>query len=514
MDEQQMQRGRDAYRQMANSCGQLVASGNWQRVGASDIKLFLDMYVQALLLKLAQAGGGPSEDLLRFIAQVPGRDVLSIGKASRETALNIGHKNRSFAEGTPLLLRCCVAMDDKDGTASAQQFVDGVSRLLYAAAEIDGDMTGQELSFITGYAGGLRTFLMSRAAGRHASGTQERTRRTEETDRGMPEKEKEGAHGEGKEAKNKDEAKEEAKEESLEELMQELDSLIGLDGVKREVHSLINLIKIRSLRRKHGLNVMEMSFHMVFTGNPGTGKTTVARLVARIYKQLGFLSKGQLVETDRSGLVAGYVGQTAGKVTDVVNSALGGILFIDEAYALARKGMDNDFGREAIDTLVKLMEDHREDLVVIVAGYTDEMHDFLTSNPGLISRFNKYIDFKDYTDDELMAILEMNARRQGYALAEEAQSAVRDMLSGMTLGDRMDFGNARGMRNLLERLVQAQANRLAEEKGEITRDMLCEITGRDAQAALGTQESAQAEGEEEAAVPDQAPPEGPGEEHP
>ena len=250
------------------------------------------------------------------------------------------------------------------------------------------------------------------------------------------------------------------------------------------------------MRKEHDLKVMNMSFHMVFTGNPGTGKTTVARLVAKIYKQLGFLSKGQMIETDRSGLVAGYVGQTAGKVTDVVNSALGGILFIDEAYALARKGMDNDFGHEAIDTLVKLMEDHRDDLVVIVAGYTDEMHDFLTSNPGLISRFNKYIDFPDYTDDELMAILEMNAKRQGYRVTDEGKDVVRHMLTAMTLSERMDFGNARGMRNTLEKLVQAQANRLAVCEGEITREMLEEITGADAKTALvGEEEQKQADSE-------------------
>jgi len=243
---------------------------------------------------------------------------------------------------------------------------------------------------------------------------------------------------------------------------------------------------------------MDMSFHMVFTGNPGTGKTTVARLVAKIYKQLGFLSKGQLIETDRSGLVAGYVGQTAGKVTEVVTSALGGILFIDEAYALARKGMDNDFGREAIDTLVKLMEDNRDDLVVIVAGYTKEMHDFLTSNPGLISRFNKYIDFPDYTDDELMAILAMNAKKQGYTVTDEANEHVRSFISSMTLSERLDFGNARGMRNTLEKLVQAQANRLAAESGEITRDMLQQITEEDAVIALELeteQENMQAEAE-------------------
>ena len=492
---EQMKKGRDAYARMADACNLLVESGNWQRVGASDIKLFLDMYTQSLLLRLAQASGTPSAQMLRFIAEVPGRDVLSIGKANAESALNIGYKNRSFAEGTPLLLRCCVAMDDKDGTQSAQQFVDGVSKLLYAAAEADGDLSGRELNFITGYAGSLRTFLMTRAAKRH-SGTQEATLRDAPED--TP-----AAPGEPAQ-KSQPAKKKEEPEKSLDELMAELNGLIGLADVKREVNSLINLIKVRKMRESHGLKVMDMSFHMVFTGNPGTGKTTVARLVAKIYKQLGFLSKGQLIETDRSGLVAGYVGQTAGKVTDVVNSALGGILFIDEAYALARKGMDNDFGREAIDTLVKLMEDHRDDLVVIVAGYTDEMHDFLTANPGLISRFNKYIDFADYTDDELMDILHMNAKRQGYAVAEAADTVVRDMLTAMTLSERLDFGNARGMRNTLEKLVQAQANRLATTEGEITRDMLCEITDADARAALLSEEEQEAAAKAEQAAAAQA----------
>ena len=160
--------------------------------------------------------------------------------------------------------------------------------------------------------------------------------------------------------------------------------------------------------------------------------------------------------------------------------------------------MDNDFGREAIDTLVKLMEDHRDDLVVIVAGYTDEMHDFLTSNPGLISRFNKYIDFPDYTDDELMEILAMNAKRQGYTVTEDANQVVRAMLTGMSVSDRLDFGNARGMRNTLEKLVQAQANRLAEATGEITREMLCEITAQDAKAAISGEDAEQEEQEAQA----------------
>ena len=179
MDEKQMTKGREAYRMMDEACNQLVQSGNWQRVGSSDIKLFLDMYVQALLLKMAQTTGEISGDMLTYIARVPARDILKIGQAASQQALNIGFKNRSFAEGTPLLLRCCVAMDDKDGTATAQQFVDGVSRLLYAAADVDGDMSGNELNFITAYAGGLRTFLMTRAAGRHYDGAQEAVRRVD-----------------------------------------------------------------------------------------------------------------------------------------------------------------------------------------------------------------------------------------------------------------------------------------------------------------------------------------------
>ena len=393
----------------------------------------------------------------------------------------------------------------KKGNDDLKELIEGAIDTLYydgtmaqlsekhfgSAADVDGDMSGNELNFITAYAGGLRTFLMTRAAGRHYDGAQEAVRRVD-----IPGGKQSGGAAKAAGESEKPEKKTAEKEETLDELMAQLDSLIGLETVKREVRSLINLIKVRAMRKEHDLKVMNMSFHMVFTGNPGTGKTTVARLVAKIYKQLGFLSKGQLIETDRSGLVAGYVGQTAGKVTDVVNSALGGILFIDEAYALVRKGMENDFGHEAIDTLVKLMEDHRDDLVVIVAGYTDEMHDFLTSNPGLISRFNKYIDFPDYTDDELMAILEMNAGRQGYRVAEAAKAVVRGMLTQMTLSERMDFGNARGMRNTLEKLVQAQANRLAACEGEVTRDMLEEITEADAKAALvGEEEQKQADSE-------------------
>lgn len=246
----------------------------------------------------------------------------------------------------------------------------------------------------------------------------------------------------------------------LEIVLEEMNQLVGLQNVKDEVQSLINLIKVAGMRKKHGMPEMEMSYHMVFAGSPGTGKTTVARLVARIYKELGILSQGQLVETDRAGLVAGYVGQTALKVTEVVEQAIGGVLFIDEAYALTNQAGQNDFGLEAVDTLVKLMEDHRDNLVVIVAGYTEEMQAFLKGNTGLVSRFNKFIDFADYSLDELVEILDSMAFRAGMLLEPEAKAAVYGQLAGMDEGKKKSFGNARGIRNMFETIVTKQANRI------------------------------------------------------
>jgi len=245
----------------------------------------------------------------------------------------------------------------------------------------------------------------------------------------------------------------------LDELLEELNNLVGLSEVKTEIRSLVNLIKVRKMREKYCLPEIEMSYHMVFTGNPGTGKTTLARLVGKIYKELGILTHGEMTETDRSGLVAGYVGQTALKVKEVVEKAVGGILFIDEAYALASSGT-NDFGGEAIDTLVKLMEDHRDNLVVIVAGYTEEMKHFLKSNTGLVSRFNRFIHFPDYTTQELVDILGGMAEKAGLKLEEGLKKKIYKYLDGMETKVRDEFGNARGIRNLFETMVVNQANRL------------------------------------------------------
>ena len=263
--------------------------------------------------------------------------------------------------------------------------------------------------------------------------------------------------------------------------MAELDSYIGLGAVKEEVHNLINMVQVYKLRREHDLPTTDMSLYMVFTGNPGTGKTMMARMMARIYRSLGILSKGQLVEVDRSGLVAGYVGQTALKTQKVIEKAMGGVLFVDEAYALNGKS-ENDFGQEAIDTLLKAMEDHRDDLVVIVAGYTDLMDKFIHSNPGLESRFNRFLLFEDYSLDELMAIFKMRCGK-GYTLSPEAEPLVRDYIAEES-ADGDGFGNARGVRNIFEHILVAQNNRLAKMES-VTREDLMTLLPEDVMHARG-----------------------------
>lgn len=243
----------------------------------------------------------------------------------------------------------------------------------------------------------------------------------------------------------------------LEEVLAELDALVGLAPVKREVRLLVDLLRIGRLRAERGLPVVETSHHLVFTGNPGTGKTTVARLLGQMYRSLEVVSRGQLVEVDRSRLVAGYIGQTAIRTREAIESAVGGVLLIDEAYALARGG-ESDFGREAIDTLVKLMEDHRADLAVIAAGYPEEMTTFVEANPGLRSRFDRTVHFPDYTDDELVVIFERLGTKQRYRPTADALDAVRTLLAAAERG--RGFGNARFVRNLFERTIAAHASRL------------------------------------------------------
>ena len=270
-------------------------------------------------------------------------------------------------------------------------------------------------------------------------------------------------------------------EEPEEDPMETLDKLIGLDTIKADVKELTNFVKIQKTRKDAGLKSVPVSLHLVFTGNPGTGKTTVARIISKLYKNIGVLSKGQLVETDRSGLVAGYVGQTAIKTQELIKKAMGGVLFIDEAYALSQK--DDAFGQEAIDTILKAMEDHRDDLVVIVAGYTEPMEKFINSNPGLKSRFNKYIEFPDYTIEELMDIFDMNCKKYDYVIEDDTRQHVKELITQRKLSSNGNFANAREIRNLFEEIITNQASRIAgiedlkpEDMMKITSDDLFDNT--------------------------------------
>lgn len=266
---------------------------------------------------------------------------------------------------------------------------------------------------------------------------------------------------------------------------EELNSLIGLEDVKKEVRSLANFVRVQKQREKQGLKSVSMSYHCVFTGNPGTGKTTIARILARIFKDLGVVKKGHLVETDRSGLVAEYVGQTAVKTNAVVDSALGGVLFIDEAYALTDQQKGGDYGGEAISTLLKRMEDDRDNLIVIVAGYTNEMKRFVESNPGLQSRFTRYIDFPDYSSGELFDIFKMRMSKYSYKLDADAEQFLRKDLANTVAHKSRNFGNARYVRNLFEKAISNQANRLASQK-ELTTEELSRISLEDITDACKT----------------------------
>ncbi len=505
------------YRLLSEYCAELDREGYFsdaEKILRMSMGEVLDLYVQSLMVQFLVFGKRLNEDEILFAAGLTEKDMLGLRAAWIAGDLSDAvSRSAKFLEAPPILLQLLCLRDQEKHIGVTGLFFDSLLNVMICLSYLNQVRDTNVSKFIGLYFDKVAIFLenreaeartvdgkyifkklcsgnlsegcgMLREAGedfaaykskyfyyRQSTGTAvadmrtERLKMTEEAPGYLPNVLADAAE------EVVESIKEKKAEEEIDRLIEQLNRMVGLSEVKEEIRSLINLIKVKRLREKYKLPQMNMSYHMVFSGSPGTGKTTVARLVAQIYKELGILSKGTLTETDRSGLVAGYVGQTALKVKETVERALGGVLFIDEAYALAPENASNDFGGEAIDTLVKLMEDHRDDLVIIVAGYTTEMQRFLKANTGLHSRFNKFITFADYTKEELLAILDSMASEAGFCLTEGARAKVEQMLVAMSETEQKEFGNARGIRNLFERLVSNQANRIIAYNSQSIKDI-------------------------------------------
>lgn len=506
----------DNYQLLSDYCALLTAEGYFSKaeeILCLSVEEVLDLYVQSLLVQFLVFGKRLNAEEVFFAAGVTRQDMLGLKEAWEAGDMTEAvTRAAKFLETPPILLQLFGLRDQEKEKGVTGLFFDSLLNIMICLAYLNQVRDGQISKFISLYFDKVSVFLENRqeasrtvdgkyifkklcsgslsegcallreagedfasykrkyfyyrqgvSAFAAADAVQEQ-KIEEEVPEALPEPLQDASEPPA-------EQKEPEAGDELSRLTGELERMIGLQEVKEEIRTLVNLIKVKRMRERYNLPQMNMSYHMVFTGSPGTGKTTVARLVAGIYRELGILSRGTLTETDRSGLVAGYVGQTALKVKEVVERALGGVLFIDEAYALAPENASNDFGAEAVDTLVKLMEDHRDDLVVIVAGYTEEMQRFLKANTGLHSRFNKFITFSDYTDEELLLILDSMAAETGFCLTEAARKRIAERLAGMSAGEKKSFGNARGIRNLFERLVSNQANRIIGYTSQSVKDI-------------------------------------------
>ena len=443
----------------------------YHRRGSNSLAPELDDFMTKCALQLWSRAGGIGE---RHVAMA--NQIFSRGRPQPKWLLwNLTSSvcnDEMFLP--PVFFWNLAESDAKRGDYTSRVFIRMTTNILLYLAAVDDDVTYAEAEYITECTDKL-TAICDTTGVRKSQDGRESLNPLDYVTSGEPsfiEKHTQQAQpaGGGEKSSAKAEEKEPEKP-NFDELMEELNSLVGLETVKKEVKNLMNLVKVRKLREENDLPVPPMSFHMVFLGNPGTGKTTVARLVSGLYAAIGVLSKGQLIEVDRSGLVAGYVGQTALKTQEVIQSALGGVLFIDEAYSLSSGG-ENDFGREAIETLLKAMEDHRKDLVVIVAGYTGPMAGFITSNPGLESRFNRYFYFPDYNGEQLMEIFRIQCRKNSYTLTPEADAEALKMFTQLYEERDENFGNGRDVRNCFEDMIVRQSNRVAAMENPSKEDLV------------------------------------------
>ena len=446
----------------------LANTDAFYRVGSSMLAKDLDDFMTRCALSLWSRAGGITERHVEVANQ-----IYSRGQAKPSWLLwnltSAACQEDVFMP--PVFFWNLAESDAKRGSETSRTFIRMLTNILLYLAAVDDDVSYDEAAYITDCTDRLTAICDTTGVRKSRAGLNPLDYVTS-GEPSFQDKHKNKVQTSGGETKPEQEAKmEEAEKPDFDELMAELESLVGLEDVKKDVKNLMNLVKVRKLREANELPVPPMSLHMVFVGNPGTGKTTVARLVSGLYAAIGVLSKGQLVEVDRSGLVAGYVGQTALKTQEVIKSALGGVLFIDEAYSLSSGG-ENDFGREAIETLLKAMEDHRDDLIVIVAGYTVPMEGFIHSNPGLESRFNKYFFFPDYNGEQLMEMFRIRCKKNGYTLTEETEQAAVSFFTQLYEERTENFGNGRDVRNVFEDMVVRQANRVAAMEAPTKEDLM------------------------------------------
>jgi len=419
----------------------------------TDMVCSLDLFIQGCLLKIGVSDGTLSPEELYFISALPdefdevcarNRGYKRFIKLITVESFNAGYAKYYDFDKKPMFLEIL----EQDFDEAPMMIRSNLQIIFNAFIAIDGAFSEYEAD--------IALVILDKID----DGTKEFAPDKESHDEPAEESQDnyESSSGSAPASKPASQPDVEVDNADLESCLEELDGLVGLDGVKSEVLACINLLRINNMRKEKGLPELQTSNHMVFTGHPGTGKTTVARIMAKIYKSLGVVSKGQLVETDRSGLVAGYMGQTALKTAQVIKKAKGGVLFIDEAYSLSSEEGSQDYGKEAIDTLVKGMEDYRDDLVVIVAGYVDEMKKFINMNPGLRSRFNKYINFANYSADEMLEIFKRQCDKTQFILSADAEEAALEYFAKNQ--DDPTFGNARGVRNFFDRVVMIQATRI------------------------------------------------------